>query len=74
MPYILNKTARKKSKFYTNIMDADEQEQLRVAQKELKRMQISGSNTDGTFPIRDENGVLLSFQSPFDETKSVDEP
>ena len=76
MPYILNKTARKKSEFYKNIMDSDEQEHLRVAQKELKRMQISGSNPEGTFPVRDENGVLLSFQSPFDgeEKESIDEP
>ena len=76
MPYLVNKTARKKSQFYSNIMDADEQEHLRVAQRELKRMQISGSNTDGTFPIRDENGVLLSFQSPIDgeEKESIDEP
>jgi len=76
MPYILNKTARSKSEFYNNILEADEQEFLRIRQKELQRMQVSGSNTDGTFPIRDENGVLLSFQDPYsdDKTKSVDEP
>lgn len=74
MPFILKKAARKKSRFYRNILDANETEQLRVAQKELKRMQVSGSNLEGTKPIRDENGTLLSYQSPFDKTKSIDEP
>ena len=36
MPFILKKAARKKSRFYRNILDANETEQLRVAQKELK--------------------------------------
>ena len=74
MPFILKRAARKKSRFYRNILDANETEQLRVAQKELKRMQVSGSNLEGTKPIRDENGTLLSYQSPFDKTKSIDEP
>ena len=74
MPFILKRAARKKSRFYRNILDANETEQLRVAEKELKRMQVSGSNLEGTKPIRDENGTLLSYQSPFDKTKSIDEP
>ncbi len=74
MPFILKRAARKKSRFYRNILDANETEQLRVAEKELKRMQVSGSNLEGTKPIRDENGTLISYQSPFNKTKSIDEP
>ena len=65
MPFILKRAARKKSRFYRNILDANETEQLRVAEKELKRMQVSGSNLEGTKPIRDENGTLISYQSPY---------
>lgn len=37
-------------------------------------MNISGSTLDATQPIRDDNGVLISYENPEDSTKSVEEP
>jgi len=73
MPYIFDKTAKKKSPYYKNIIDADKEKQLRKALDEKKRMEISGSIVDATNPIRDENGFLLSFESPEKQGQSIEE-
>lgn len=74
MPYKLDSKDAFKYDYYKNIFEADKQEQLRLADKDFKRMQISGSTLDATQPIRDENGVLISYENPDDETKSIEEP
>ena len=73
MPFIFDKNAKKKSPYYKNIIDADKEKQLRKALDEKKRMEISGSIVDATNPIRDENGFLLSFESPEKQGQSIEE-
>jgi len=73
MPYIFDKTAKKKSPYYKNIIDADKEKQLRKALDEKKRMEISGSIVDATNPIRDESGFLLSYESPEKRGQSIEE-
>ena len=63
----------RKYDYYKNIEDADKEKQLRDALNEKKRMEISGSIVDATNPIRDENGFLLSFESPDKPGKSIEE-
>lgn len=74
MPYRLNSKEAFKYDYYKNIFEADKTEQLRLADKDFKRMNISGSTLDATQPIRDDNGVLISYENPEDSTKSVEEP
>ena len=63
----------RKYSYYKNIEDADKEKQLRDALNEKKRMEISGSIVDATNPIRDENGFLLSYESPDKPGKSIEE-
>ena len=63
----------RKYSYYKNIEDADKEKQLKDALNEKKRMEISGSIVDATNPIRDENGFLLSFESPDKPGNSIEE-
>ena len=63
----------RKYDYYKNIEDADKEKQLRDALNEKKRMEISGSVVDATNPIRDENGFLLSYESPDKPGNSIEE-
>ena len=63
----------RKYDYYKNIEDADKEKQLKDALNEKKRMEISGSIVDATNPIRDENGFLLSFESPDKPGNSIEE-
>ena len=73
MPYIFNQTAKKKSPYYAKVIDADKAKQLKAAEEAKKRMEISGSIVDATNPIRDENGFLLSYESPDKQGQSIEE-
>lgn len=74
MPYKLNSKEAFKYETYRNIFEANREEQLRLAEKEYKRMQISGSTLDASPHLRDEEGVLLSYESPDNEVDSIKEP
>ena len=73
MPYIFNQTAKKKSPYYAKVIEADKAKQLKAAEEAKKRMEISGSIVDATNPIRDENGFLLSYESPDKQGQSIEE-
>ena len=74
MPYKLNSKEAFKYETYRNIFEANREEQLRLAEKEYKRMQISGSTLDASPHLRDEEGVLLSYENPDNEVDSIKEP
>lgn len=68
MPYTI-KQAKKKD-FYRNVQDADEQKHLKRLEEDKKRAQISGSAIDATNPLRDDEGFLLSYEDPYNISRS----
>ena len=58
---------------YGEVLDKILKETSTKALDEKKRMEISGSIVDATNPIRDENGFLLSFESPEKQGQSIEE-
>jgi|TARA_R100000479_G_C6386132_1_gene203049 hypothetical protein len=61
MPY-LPEDAAKKSNLYNNLINGDRLEYEREIEDLIKKQQISGS-TDSNMPLRDDNGILVSFES-----------
>ena len=61
MPY-LPEDAAKKSNLYNNLINGDRLEYEREIEDLIKKQQISGS-ADSNMPLRDDNGILVSFES-----------
>ena len=61
MPY-LPSDAEKKSQLYSNIVNGDTLEYQSEIEDLKKKQQISGS-ADANSPLRDEDGILVSFES-----------
>ena len=61
MPY-LPSDAAKKSRLYSNIINGDTLEYQNQIEDLKKKQQISGS-LDANSPLRDEDGILVSFES-----------
>ena len=62
MPYNPN-SAKRKSEYYLNILDADKIEHLNNIEEEIKRAKISGS-LDANNELRNEQGYILSYEDP----------
>ena len=72
MPYTI-KQARQ-TDYYKNVQDADEHKLLKHLEEEKKRAAMSGSALDATDPLRNDNGVLLSYEDPQNPGKSMEQP
>ena len=51
--------------FYQNLIDEDEQRYLQNRQIYIARFQASGSADDGSQTVRDDDGNILVFESPY---------
>ena len=71
MPY-LPSSARKKSLYYQKLLDADIIEQEDIFRDLKLKQEVSGS-IDAIEPLRDENGDLISIESPRELGKSINE-
>jgi len=71
MPY-LPSSARKKSLYYQKLLDADIIEQEDIFRDLKLKQEVSGSR-DAVEPLRDENGDLISIESPKELGKSINE-
>ena len=71
MPY-LPSSARKKSLYYQKLLDADIIEQEDIFRDLKLKQEVSGS-IDAVEPLRDENGDLISIESPKELGKSINE-
>ncbi len=71
MPY-LPSSARKKSLYYQKLLDADIIEQEDIFKDLQLKQELSGSR-DAVEPLRDENGNLISIESPRELGKSINE-
>ncbi len=71
MPY-LPSSARKKSLYYQKLLDADIIEQEDIFKDLQLKQELSGSR-DAVEPLRDENGDLISIESPRELGKSINE-
>lgn len=71
MPY-LPSSARQKSEYYQKILDADiiEQESLF---RDLKLKQGVSGSSDAVSPLRDDDGNLISIESPRQEGQSIND-
>jgi hypothetical protein len=71
MPY-LPSSARQKSEYYQKILDADiiEQESLF---RDLKLKQGVSGSSDAISPLRDDDGNLISIESPRQEGQSIND-
>ena len=69
MPY-LPEDAAKKSNLYNNLINGDRLEYEREIEDLIKKQQISGS-ADSNMPLRDDNGILVSFESEVKGAKAV---
>ena len=58
--------------FYQNLIDEDEQRYLQNRQIYIARFQASGSADDGSQTVRDDDGNILVFESPY--TGELDPP
>jgi len=72
MPYTI--TQARKSQYYTNIQDADEQKFLKEIETNKQEYAISGSAIDAVQQVRDEDGFLLSYEDPKNPGVSIEEP
>jgi hypothetical protein len=71
MPY-LPSSARLKSDYYQKLLDADIIEQQELF-KDLKLKQEVSGSSDAIRPLRDEDGNLISIESPKNLGKSINE-
>ena len=76
MPYTQEEL--KKLKFYTDLIDADEQQYLQKKAVLTEQTNLSGSANTGTKLIRDQSNAVLLFEDPYknqlledDESKIV---
>ena len=51
--------------FYQNLIDEDEQRYLQNRQVYIARFEASGSADDGSQTVRDDEGNILVFESPY---------
>ena len=58
--------------FYQNLIDEDEQRYLQNRQHYISNFQVSGSADDGSQTVRDDEGNILVFESPY--TGQLDPP
>lgn len=72
MPYTI--TQARKSEYYTNIQDSDEQKFLKEIETNKQEYAISGSAIDAVQQVRDEDGFLLSYEDPKNPGVSIEEP
>ena len=63
MPYLPSE-ARKKSSYYEKLLDADVIEQINLVKELQLKSQVS-SSIDATNPTRDDDGVVVSIEDPF---------
>ena len=71
MPY-LPSSARNKSQYYQKLLDSDIIEQENIFRDLKLKQEVSGS-IDAIEPLRDENGNLISIESPRELGKSINE-
>ena len=71
MPY-LPKDARNKSEYYQKILDSDIIEQQEIIADLKGKQQVSGS-IDANVQLRNQDGHLMSVESPFQKGKSLEE-
>ena len=71
MPY-LPSSARLKSEYYQKLLDADIIEQQELFKNLKLKQEVSGSS-DAISPLRDEDGNLISIESPKNLGKSINE-
>ena len=71
MPY-LPSSARNKSQYYQKLLDSDIIEQEDIFRDLQLKQELSGS-IDAIEPLRDENGDLISIESPKELGKSINE-
>ncbi len=71
MPY-LPSSARNKSQYYQKLLDSDIIEQEDIFRDLKLKQEVSGS-IDAIEPLRDENGNLISIESPRELGKSINE-
>ena len=71
MPY-LPKDARNKSEYYQKILDSDIIEQQEIIADLKSKQQVSGS-IDANVQLRNQDGHLMSVESPFQKGKSLEE-
>jgi len=72
MPYTI--TQARKSDYYTNIQDSDEQKFLKEIETNKQEYAISGSAIDAVQQVRDDEGFLLSYEDPKNPGVSIEEP
>ena len=72
MPYSLDELKNKPS--YQNIVDADKNELKKYFEDEELKAQQSGSTMEAVKTLRDEDGFILSFESPFEKGKTMPSP
>ena len=63
MPYTQEEL--KKSTFYQQLIDRDEQEYLQRRALLLERAAVSGSADDGSLLYKDQEGNILLFEDPY---------
>tara|TARA_B100000131_G_scaffold182565_1_gene176077 strand:- start:2029 stop:2337 length:309 start_codon:yes stop_codon:yes gene_type:complete len=63
MPY--TKEELERLEFYQNLIDEDEQRYLQNRAQLEARFFASGSADDGSQTVRDDNGSILVFESPY---------
>ena len=69
MPYSIEELKSKPS--YQNIIDADKNELKKYFEDEELKAQQSGSTIEAVQTLRDEEGFILSYESPFEEGKTM---
>lgn len=71
MPY-LPSSARQKSEYYQKILDSDIIEQESLFRDLKLKQEVSGSS-DAASPLRDDDGNLISIESPRQEGQSIND-
>jgi len=71
MPY-LPSSARLKSEYYQKLLDADIIEQQELFKNLKLKQEVSGSS-DAISPLRDDDGNLISIESPRQEGQSIND-
>jgi len=72
MPYSIEELKNKPS--YQNIIEADKNDLKKYFEDEELRAQQSGSTMEAVKTLRDEEGFILSYESPFEEGKTMPSP